>query len=101
MEEPRTADVEEDRDGRERVAESAREERGPHGRVELALVQDVDEERNRVAAAPERGARHDVERDPEAPRVAVVQGRGAAEAGRKTVDHRGDIVNAEGGIERH
>ena len=90
VEEPRPADVEEDRDRRHRVAERAREERGPHGRVELALVQDVDEERDRVAAAAERRARHDVERDPEPPRVAVVQRRRAAEAGREAVEHRGD-----------
>ena len=44
---PRPADVEDDRDAGERVAERARQDRGPDERVILPLVEDVDEERRR------------------------------------------------------
>jgi hypothetical protein len=48
--------------------------------VILPAVQDVDEDGNRVAAARQRGAGDHVERDPQAPWIAIVQRRRLTEA---------------------
>ena len=79
---PPPADVEADADAGQRVAERAGQDGRTHERVVLALVQDVDEQRHRVAAARQRRAGDDVEGDPQPPRVAVV--------------HRGDLAEPDG-----
>ncbi len=53
----------------------------------LTLVADVDEERHRVTAAGESGARHHVERDPQPPGVAVAQRAHGAEPCEETPEN--------------
>ena len=84
---PEAAEVHGDRQDGEAVAEEAGQHRRADERVVLALVQDVDEQRYRVAAAAERRARDHVERDPDAPGVAVVQVAHRAEAGEEAPEH--------------
>ena len=84
---PETAEVHGDGQDGEAVAEEAGQDRRADERVVLALVQDVDEQRDREAAAAERGARDHVERDPDAPRVAVVQVAHRGEAGGEAPEH--------------
>ena len=84
---PETAEVHGDGQDGETVAEEAGQDRRAHERVVLALVQDVDEQRDREAAAAECRARDHVERDPDAPGVAVVQVAHRGEAGGEAPEH--------------
>ena len=84
---PEPAEVHGDGQHGEAVAEEAGQDRGSDERVVLALVEDVDEERHRVAAAAEGGARDHVERDPDAPRVAVVEVADRGETGGEAPEH--------------
>src|SRR5207253_8469897 len=70
-----------------RVAERARQNRGTDQRVIFAAIEDVDEQRQRVAAARERGAGDDVERDPESERIAVGERGRSAESGDEEAPH--------------
>ena len=68
-------------DDRQPVAEKAGQHGRPHQRVILPLVQDVDQNPHGEPAAADRRADDDVDRDPDAPRVAVAE-----------IRHRGDAL---------
>jgi hypothetical protein len=84
---PEPAEVDGHGQDGETVAEEAGEDGRPDERVVLALVEDVDEEGDRVAAAAEGRPGDHVERDPDAPGIAVVEVADRGEAGHESPEH--------------
>ncbi len=93
---PRAAHVDQDRQSGHRVAEGAGQHGRPHQRVVASLVEHVDDQRHRVAAAGDGRAGDDVVGDPQAPGIAVGEVGGGAEAGGEAPDDQGDAEAAEG-----
>jgi len=83
---PPAAEVEDHRGAGQGVAEQAGQQRRPHQRVVLPLVEDVDQQRHGVAAAGEGRADHHVVGDPDAPGIAVVEVGHRAEAVEQAVE---------------
>src|SRR5208337_457784 len=83
---PEAPEVEGDREHGETVAQQARQDRGPHERMVLPPVQDVDEKGDGVASAAEGRADDDVERDPDSPRIPVVETAHGADAQEEAVE---------------
>ncbi len=70
---PVTPQVDDQRGGRQGVAEQTTEQGRPHQGVELVAVEDVDQERHGEAAAAERGGDHDVDDHPDPPGISAAQ----------------------------
>ena len=90
---PRQAEVGEERDHDEGVAQEAHQDGGAAHRVEILPLEDVDHARHRERAR-RHGDPYQVEEDPQAPRVGVGEVRAAAETQGETRDERD-------GAERH
>src|SRR5512139_951020 len=76
---PGTPQVQQQGAGVEAVRQEPVEDGGPQDRLVLLEVQDVDDEAQRVRAAGERHARHDVETDPDPPGVILGEVRDGGE----------------------
>ena len=72
------------------VAEEAGQHGRPDDRVVLLEAEDVDRRRQREAAGRQRDAAHDVEADPDPPRVHLREVGGRADAEREPVDDERD-----------
>ena len=77
---PPSTEVEKDAATGQCVAEQAGQQGRPDQRVVIALVEDVDQQGDRKATAGQRRADHDVDHDPDAPGVAVVDVGDGADA---------------------
>jgi hypothetical protein len=82
---PPAPQVESDRGTGQGIAEEAAEQGRTHQRMILALVEDVDQQRHAEAAAGQGRADEDVDHDPDAPGVAIVDvGRRTRPKNRRT-----------------
>ena len=90
---PRQAEVGEERDHHEGVAQEAHQDGGAAQPVEILSLEDIDHARHRERARSHRDP-HQVEEDPQAPRVGVGEVRAGAEP-------QGEARDERDGAERH
>lgn len=88
------AEVDHHGDAGKRVAEQPAEQRRPHDRMVLALVEHIGKESHCKAAAADGGADDHVEGDPDAPRIAGIDIGDGADAEKVAL---GDVVETDQG----